>query len=247
MAGFIGIAQTFLPQVCDRYSANGDWQAFYTAVTEKTSKFLAVMDDALREPIPVDWIEFREANAGDLLAIEFKGHQPSTAHEAVWRIGQLIANAYEWCKLTNDEALGKDCEVVNAKTLHDALKSLPFVRNKIEDRLDSELARWQRWLKDEAAKQSPKSVELQAETLAGGDGAGGAGGEADGQRTKGKRGRRKGSTASDPTFDKRVFEAWVEGHGAYHDFNEVAVAFRIERKDAWNAKERHRKRLPKSE
>lgn len=183
LAGWIGIAQTFLPQVCDRYRTNGDWQAFYTAVTEKMSKVLGVMDDALREPIPVDWIEFREANAGDLLAIEFKGHQPPTAHEAVWRIGQLMANAYEWCKLTNDEALGKDCEVVNAKTLHDALKSLPFVRNKIEDRLDSELARWQRWLKDEAAKQPPKPVATHGETLASGDDAGGGRGKAVGDET----------------------------------------------------------------
>lgn len=75
----------------------------------------------------------------------------------------MIANAYDWCKLTNDEALGKGCEVVNAKTFHDALKSLPFVKNKIEDRLASESARWQRWLKDETEKQPPKPVGLDEE------------------------------------------------------------------------------------
>lgn len=173
LAGWLGIAQTFLPQVCDRYRANGNWQAFYTELTSKTSKFLGVMDDALRDPIPRDLNELRVANAGHLLEITFKGYAPSTAHEAVWDIGYLIAHAYNRCKDANDLALGETCEVANAKLLHDELKALPFVRNKIEDRLAAESARWQRWLIEEAEKQSPKPVERQTETLAGGDDEGG--------------------------------------------------------------------------
>jgi len=72
---------------------------------------------------------------------------------------------------------------------------------------------------------------------------------ANGELPKGKRGRRKGSVGSDVDvdFDRRVFEAWNNGHGQYTKFEELAREFNIDREVAWAAKERHRKRLKKSE
>ena len=68
-------------------------------------------------------------------------------------------------------------------------------------------------------------------------------GEPNGKPAKGKRGRRKGSVASDPVFDQRVFERWAEGRGQFDSFEDVAISFGLNRDEAWTAKERHRDRL----
>ena len=68
-------------------------------------------------------------------------------------------------------------------------------------------------------------------------------GEPNGKPAKGKRGRRKGSVASDPAFDQQVFERWAEGRGQFDSFEDVAISFGLNRDEAWTAKERHRDRL----
>ena len=64
---------------------------------------------------------------------------------------------------------------------------------------------------------------------------------------KRKRGRPEGSVDSDLDFDRRVYEAWNNGEGQHRNFDDVAKAFGRDRDEVWYAKERHRKRLAKSE
>ena len=89
----------------------------------------------------------------------------------------------------------------------------------------------------EAKVEPPKPVEVQA----GGVDAGG--GKVDViQTTKGKRGRRKGSTASDPKEDQRIANAWNKGHGQYTRHKQLAQEFGIDTSEVKAALDRHRTR-----
>jgi len=71
----------------------------------------------------------------------------------------------------------------------------------------------------------------------------GTAGEAD----KPKRGRRKGSVASDPKRDRQIVEAWAKGFGEFASLEALASEFRIDKADVVAALDRHRKRLAEPE
>lgn len=186
LAGKLMMVKGQLPPVCEKYLADKDWRGFFDEASRLTEGFLREMDDWMRESCVVDWNDFRVANAGFLLNVELsKNHRPTTAHEAVWLIGRLIAHVYDLCKMANDEpqTFDEQLRVANVTRLRDELATLPNAMTYY-DSLYAESARWQRWLKDETEKQPPKPVEPHGETLASGDDAGGGRGEADGNERK---------------------------------------------------------------
>lgn len=155
LAGAIWFAQKGLPSVCDKYLADHDWFHFFHEATRFMKGALEVMDEEMRDSIPVEWNEFRVANADYLLNVEFRGHKPSTAHELIWRVGQLLGIAYDNCKSINDDpsTYDDDCRLEAVTHLRKTLEVLPFAM-KFCDSLDAETARWQRWLIDAAEKQT---------------------------------------------------------------------------------------------
>lgn len=185
LAGKLMMVKGQLQPVCEKYLADKDWRGFFDEASRLTEGFLREMDDWMRESCVVDWNDFRVANAGFLLNVELsKNHRPTTAHEAVWLIGRLIAHVYDLCKMANDEpqTFDEQLRVANVTRLRDELATLPNAMTYY-DSLYAESARWQRWLKDEAAKQPPKPVATHGETLASGDDAGGGRGKAVGDET----------------------------------------------------------------
>jgi len=186
LAGKLMMVKGQLPSVCEKYLADKDWRGFFDEASRLTEGFLREMDDWMRESCVVDWNDFRVANAGFLLNVELsKNHRPTTAHEAVWLIGRLIAHVYDLCKMANDEpqTFDEQLRVANVTRLRDELATLPNAMTYY-DSLYAESARWQRWLKDETEKQPPKPVEPHGETLASGDDAGGDRAEAIGKPAK---------------------------------------------------------------
>ena len=68
--------------------------------------------------------------------------------------------------------------------------------------------------------------------------------EQSGKESKPKRGRRKGSVATDLKRDQQIADAWAKGFGAFASHEELANAFGIQKSEVTAALDRHRKRLP---
>lgn len=204
LSAALGIAQKSLKKVCASYFDDKDWQRFYGDADQASSEFLRLMADELDNRDAIDWNDFRIANANCLLTVSYRGHQPSTAHEAIWMVGQVLGTAIDNCKDVNDRSFDEECRLEAVTYLRDWLEALPFARS-FSDALAAESARWQRWIIEAPLKGMSVTPVSSEETAVKGEPP-----KPVGQvKSKSNRGRPTGSPKYDEKMDEAVANDWA--------------------------------------